>query len=91
MYGRLHGKDLLELPLPAASTLVSGPAQMNPWRVLSPDSPTRPRPEKHLSRLTGLRGGRGGPVRRHPRAVHSATPLSARLRRSRHELREKRR
>jgi len=35
-------------------------------RVLSPDSPTRPRPEKRLSRLTGLRGGRGGPVVRHP-------------------------
>ena len=33
------------------------------WRVLSPDSPTRPRPEKHPSRLRGLRGGRGGPVR----------------------------
>ena len=46
---------------------------MNPWRVLSPDSPTRPRPEKHWSRLTGLRGGWGGPVRRHPRSARVAT------------------
>jgi hypothetical protein len=35
-------------------------------RVLSPDSPTRPRPETRLLRLTSLRGGRGGPVVRHP-------------------------
>jgi hypothetical protein len=39
-------------------------------RVLSPDSPTRPRPEKPLSRRSGLRGGRGGPVRRHPPSRH---------------------
>ena len=30
-------------------------------RVLSPDSPTRPRAEDRSSRLTALRGGRGGP------------------------------
>jgi len=35
-------------------------------RVLSADSPTRPRREKHLYRGTRLRGGRGGPVRGHP-------------------------
>ena len=34
---------------------------------MSPDSPTRPRPEKRLPRLAGLRGGRGG--RDHPNAA----------------------
>jgi hypothetical protein len=40
-------------------------------RVLSPDSPTRPRRQQHLSREWRLRGGRGGPVRRHPRALRA--------------------
>ena len=35
-------------------------------RVLSADSPTRARPETRLSRPSGLRRGRGGPVRGHP-------------------------
>jgi len=34
-------------------------------RVLSPDCPTRPRVEYHVYEGR-LRGGRGGPIRRHP-------------------------
>ena len=60
--------------------------EMSGRRVLLPDSPARPRPEKRLLRLTGLRGGRGGvpdaaaalgcrggPLRRYPRSVDFAT------------------
>ena len=35
-------------------------------RVLSADSPTRPRRQKQCRRERRLRGGRGGPVRGHP-------------------------
>ena len=38
-------------------------------RVLSSDSPTRPRRQERLSRVWRLRGGRGGPVLGHPLAL----------------------
>jgi hypothetical protein len=51
------------------SLVTLAPVLRRALRVLSADSPTRARPETRLSRESGLRRGRGRPVRGHPQDV----------------------